>query len=95
MSIHTLALTAPCCLPQIILVASGAIGIGTGKLNEQAMLSRSLRSTLHMGSSQSALMEGIGRASLGDRISPQASAAAGQGGLMGLYEALFQQSLGM
>lgn len=91
MSVRTLALTAPCCLPQIILVASGAIGIGTGKLNEQAMLSRSLRSTLHMGSSQSALMEGIGRARLGDRISPQASAAAGQGGLMGLYEALFQQ----
>ena len=32
---------------QVVLVASGAIGIGAGKLAEQAMLSKSIRSHLH------------------------------------------------
>lgn len=90
---------------QVVLVASGAIGIGTGKLKEQAaatvrcrspslptpasrpsahrrclaqaMLSRSLRTALH--SSPSSLRT----------PSPPARAAAGQGGLMGLYDVLF------
>ena len=63
---------------QVVLVASGAIGIGAGKLAEQAMLSKSIRSHLH----------GVTHETVG---SARARAAAGQGGLMGLYDTLFSQ----
>ena len=64
---------------QVVLVASGAIGIGAGKLAEQAMLSKSIRSHLH------------GVDPKGENSSARARAAAGQGGLMGLYDTLFSQ----
>ena len=60
---------------RVVLVASGAIGVGATRLSEQATLARSVRSHLH-----------------GVRIeetSARARAAAGQGGLMGLYDTLF------
>ena len=65
---------------RVVLVASGAIGVGSTRLNEQAVLSKSIRAHLinptgHNGSSASA----------------RARAAAGQGGLMGLYDTLFSQ----
>ena len=61
---------------RVVLVASGAIGIGGTKLSEQQVLSRSIRSHLQ------------GPANL-NPISARARAAAGQGGLMGLYDTLF------
>ena len=62
---------------QVVLVASGAVGIGSTRLREQAALSRSVRSHL----------QGSG---LEDELpSARARAAAGQGGLMGLYDTLF------
>lgn len=67
---------------RVVLVASGAIGIGTGKLIEQAVLSRSIRTHLHsVGNESDTTME----------PSARARAAAGQGGLMSLYETLFTQ----
>ena len=66
---------------RVVLVSSGAIGIGAGKLSEQAVLSRSIRAHLQMrGSQQEAAAP-----------SARSKAAAGQGGLMGLYETLFSQ----
>jgi delta-1-pyrroline-5-carboxylate synthetase len=62
---------------QVVLVASGAVGIGATRLREQAALSRSVRSHL----------QGPGDAS--EQPSARARAAAGQGGLMGLYDTLF------
>lgn len=63
---------------RVVLVASGAVSIGTTRLNEQAVLSRSIRTHLQ-GSSPPA-------------VSARARAAAGQGGLMGLYDTLFTQN---
>lgn len=61
---------------RVVLVASGAIGIGSTRLREQAALSRSVRAHLH-GSPDD------------EPASARARAAAGQGGLMGLYDTLF------
>ena len=66
---------------RVVLVSSGAIGIGAGKLSEQAVLSRSIRSHLQMA----------GGGSSEKSPSPRSKAAAGQGGLMGLYDTLFSQ----
>ena len=62
---------------RVVLVASGAIGVGATRLREQATLTRSVRSHLHGGTVA--------------ETSARARAAAGQGGLMGLYENLFSQ----
>ena len=61
---------------RVVLVASGAIGIGSTKLNEQALLARSVRSHLHGAKGP-------------EPQSARARAAAGQGSLMGLYDTLF------
>lgn len=66
---------------RVMLVSSGAIGIGAGKLSEQAVLSRSIRSHLQIGAS----------GSIAKTPSARSQAAAGQGGLMGLYDTLFSQ----
>ena len=60
---------------RVVFVASGAIGVGATRLNEQATLARSVRSHIHGGHVQ--------------ETSARARAAAGQGGLMGLYDTLF------
>ncbi|KAL1520072.1 hypothetical protein AB1Y20_023547 [Prymnesium parvum] len=65
---------------RVVLVSSGAIGIGAGKVSEQAVLSRSIRSHLQIRSQMEELAP-----------SARAKAAAGQGGLMGLYDMLFSQ----
>ena len=48
---------------QVVLVASGAIGIGAGKLAEQAMLSKSIRSHLHGVDPKKAGSTGTGKGS--------------------------------
>ena len=63
---------------RVVFVASGAIGVGNARLSEQAVLSRTLRTHLQ---GQSAV----------EPASARARAAAGQGGLMGLYDVLFSQ----
>jgi glutamate 5-kinase len=60
---------------RVVLVASGAIGVGSTRLREQATLTLSVRSHL------------LGAPST--HISARAKAAAGQGSLMGLYDTLF------
>ena len=64
---------------QVVLVASGAIGVGSTRLREQGTLSRSLRA--HLQGLPADLQQSSARA----------RAAAGQGGLMGLYDMLFAQ----
>jgi delta-1-pyrroline-5-carboxylate synthetase len=66
----------------VVLVASGSIGIGTTRLKEQATLAQSVRAVLQGGGST------VGG---GPSTSARARAAAGQGGLMGLYDTLFSQ----
>lgn len=66
---------------RVVLVSSGAIGIGSGKVSEQAVLSRSMRAHLQMRTASE----------VASNASARAKAAAGQGGLMGLYDMLFSQ----
>ena len=64
---------------RVVLVASGAIGVGANRIHEQAVLSKSIRAHLI-------------NPCAGDKpSSARARAAAGQGGLMGLYDTLFSQ----
>lgn len=62
---------------QVVLVTSGAVAFGRQLLVQQNALSRSIRQTLK------------GNASSG--IDPRACSAAGQGGLVALYQTMFQQ----
>lgn len=67
---------------RVVFVASGAIGIGGQRVAEQKVLSQSIRAHL----------QGKGPPSAGHAeplASARARAAAGQGGLMGLYDTLF------
>lgn len=62
---------------EVILVSSGAVGVGRGKLRKQQLFSRSVQSSIG-----------------GEEPTPpslNACAAAGQSGVMGLYEHLFGQ----
>ena len=63
---------------RVVLVASGAIGVGSTRLSEQAVLSKSIRDHLINPNASAS-------------TSARARAAAGQGGLMGLYDTLFSQ----
>ncbi|OQR95860.1 delta-1-pyrroline-5-carboxylate synthetase, partial [Thraustotheca clavata] len=64
---------------QIILVSSGAVGIGRMVLKRQHMLSSSMQSHLK------------GRVASVAALNPKACAAAGQSGMQSLYEVLFSQ----
>lgn len=66
---------------EVLLVSSGAVGIGRRKLATQSLLSASIRSHMNAGhSSQDEF-----------HITSRAAAAAGQSNLMALYETLFGQ----
>lgn len=62
---------------QMMLVTSGAVAFGKQMLAQQNMLARSVRQTLR----PSGLLN----------IDPRACSAAGQGGLISLYQSMFQQ----
>lgn len=62
---------------RVILVSSGAVGLGRIVLRRQAMLSGSIQAHITGRLDQSA--------------TPKACASAGQGGMQALYEALFSQ----
>ncbi|EGD76772.1 aldehyde dehydrogenase 18 family [Salpingoeca rosetta] len=65
---------------EVILVTSGAVAFGKQLLQQQHALSRSIRQTLKVG----------GRHTLGG-VDPRAASAAGQGGLVSLYQSMFSQ----
>ncbi|KAM7435607.1 hypothetical protein ABFA07_014466 [Porites harrisoni] len=66
---------------QMLLVTSGAVAFGKQKLRHEILLSQSVRQTLKP---QDVLKSK-------PYIEPRACAAVGQGGLLSLYEAMFQQ----
>ncbi|XP_057681788.1 delta-1-pyrroline-5-carboxylate synthase isoform X1 [Corythoichthys intestinalis] len=69
---------------EMMIVTSGAVAFGKQRLRHEILLSQSVRQALHSGHSQ-----------LKDMSMPvleaRACAAAGQSGLMALYEAMFSQ----
>eukprot|EP01147_Barroeca_monosierra_P010226 gene10226-2382_t len=65
---------------EVILVTSGAVAFGKQLLQQQNALSRSIRQTLKFtGASQPT------------GVDPRAASAAGQGGLVSLYQSMFSQ----
>eukprot|EP01104_Vermistella_antarctica_P009921 TRINITY_DN2609_c0_g2_i2.p1 TRINITY_DN2609_c0_g2~~TRINITY_DN2609_c0_g2_i2.p1 ORF type:complete len:315 (-),score=60.85 TRINITY_DN2609_c0_g2_i2:69-1013(-) len=69
---------------QVVLVTSGSVSIGRHKLRKEAKLSKSLRHhTTNLNDSDSSIGKDI------EELDPRACAAAGQSGLMSLYEHLF------
>lgn len=66
---------------QMLLVTSGAVAFGKQKLRHEILLSQSVRQTLKPQDFMKSR----------PYIEPRACAAVGQGGLLSLYEAMFQQ----
>ena len=64
------------------MVTSGAVAIGRLRVKQEQLLSRSIRHTL---------LSSVGERGVADDIEPRACAAAGQAGLMSLYETMFNQ----
>ncbi|WAR21106.1 P5CS-like protein [Mya arenaria] len=65
---------------QMVLVTSGAVAFGKQKLRHEIAMSKSVRQTISVNTSGGLL-----------QFEPRACAAAGQSGLMSLYEAMFTQ----
>ncbi|XP_060594681.1 delta-1-pyrroline-5-carboxylate synthase-like isoform X2 [Ruditapes philippinarum] len=65
---------------QMSMVTSGAVAFGKQKLRREILMSQSVRQTLSAGGN-----------SMAPFLEPRACAAAGQSGLMSLYEAMFAQ----
>ena len=70
-----------------MVVTSGAVAFGKLRMKQEQMLSQSVRHSLI--DHQSMGREGIGEEE--EEIDPRACAAAGQAGLMSLYETMFAQ----
>lgn len=68
---------------QVLMVTSGAIAFGKQKLQQEIIMSMSMRQTI----SNPPNGKGGGK----PLIEPRACAAVGQSGLMSLYEAMFNQ----
>ena len=64
------------------MVTSGAVAIGKLRVKQEQLLSRSVRHTL---------LSSVGKRGVADDLEPRACAAAGQAGLMALYETMFNQ----
>ena len=64
------------------MVTSGAVAIGKLRVKQEQLLSRSVRHTL---------LNSVGKRGVADDLEPRACAAAGQAGLMALYETMFNQ----
>jgi len=64
---------------EVVMVTSGAVAFGKQRMRQERLLSQTVRSTLQNSQEAEELME------------PRACAAAGQAGLMFLYESMFAQ----
>ncbi|XP_038128561.1 delta-1-pyrroline-5-carboxylate synthase [Cyprinodon tularosa] len=69
---------------EMMIVTSGAVAFGKQRLRHEILLSQSVRQALHSGNSQHKEMSV-------PVLDARACAAAGQSGLMALYEAMFTQ----
>ena len=69
---------------EVVLVTSGAVAFGKQLLSQQTALSRSIRQTLKAGHRSAASPAGA-------NVDPRACSAAGQGGLVSLYQSMFSQ----
>ncbi|XP_061911528.1 delta-1-pyrroline-5-carboxylate synthase isoform X4 [Entelurus aequoreus] len=70
---------------EMIIVTSGAVAFGKQRLRHEVLLSQSVRQALHSVHSQLTDMQSV------PLLEARACAAAGQSGLMALYEAMFTQ----
>ena len=68
---------------EVVLVTSGAVAFGMQRMRQERVLSQTIRSALFSPHVQ----EGVGQG----EVEPRACAAAGQAGLMALYESMFAQ----
>lgn len=68
---------------EVVLVTSGAVAFGKQLLSQQNALSRSIRQTLKVGGTRSVAQT--------PSVDPRACSAAGQGGLVSLYQSMFSQ----
>lgn len=75
---------------EVVVVTSGAVAFGKLRMKQEQMLSRSVRHTL-LGGSHDHTMSRAQPGGAGDEMEPRACAAAGQAGLMALYETMFAQ----
>ncbi|BFZ02144.1 hypothetical protein BsWGS_05182 [Bradybaena similaris] len=73
---------------EMIIVTSGAVAFGKQKLRQEAILSMSMRQNLYNIENG---QQGAWRKSRPPSLEPRACAAAGQSGLMSLYDAMFLQ----
>ncbi|KAG7270463.1 hypothetical protein CRUP_017945, partial [Coryphaenoides rupestris] len=69
---------------EMMIVTSGAVAFGKQRLRHEILLSQSVRQALHSGQNQ------LNEMSM-PQLEARACAAAGQSGLMALYEAMFTQ----
>lgn len=79
---------------EVVVVTSGAVAFGKLRMKQEQMLSQSVRHTLLGGSHDQTFNRARGVASEsrpGEDMEPRACAAAGQAGLMALYETMFAQ----
>lgn len=67
---------------EVVLVTSGAVAFGKQRMRQEKLLSQSMRS---------ALLPNNGPKGNWRELEPRACAAAGQAGLMALYESMFAQ----
>ncbi|XP_061765676.1 delta-1-pyrroline-5-carboxylate synthase [Nerophis ophidion] len=70
---------------EMMIVTSGAVAFGKQRLRHEVLLSQSVRQSLHSVHSQLTDMQSV------PLLDARACAAAGQSGLMALYEAMFTQ----
>lgn len=83
---------------EVVVVTSGAVAFGKLRMKHEEMLSQSVRHTLlgsHDQTVTRARRGGAGAGAGGEtgegEMEPRACAAAGQAGLMALYETMFAQ----
>jgi len=64
---------------EVVLVTSGAVAFGKQRMRQEKLLSQTVRSTI------------LNQPEAEEAVEPRACAAAGQAGLMFLYESMFAQ----
>ena len=70
---------------EVVVVTSGAVAFGKLRMQQEQKLSQSVRHTLSDRQTPDIVGQGV------EPLEPRACAAAGQAGLMSLYETMFAQ----